>query len=125
MAEQPPTLRRGVVRRVDPLLNVTARFGERLAHLTRHEIGDLVLSLRHQVADAPKHIAASRGRSLTPGLETPPRRLDRALDVRGARQGKATNHVRDIGRVLVLEILTNRRHFTADEVAEGFHVKTN
>jgi hypothetical protein len=86
------TLRGGIVRRVDALLNVTARFSERLAHLTRHEIGDLVLSLRHQVADAPKHIAAGGSRRLAPLLETR-RRLDHALDVRSADRGKATDHV--------------------------------
>src|SRR5262249_24607025 len=59
----------------------------------------------------------------TPSPESGWRRLARALDVRSTRQRKVTDHIRDVGRVRVVEIFpTNRRNpLSADEVLEGFH----
>ena len=81
VAEQPAPLGRGVVRRVDPFLHVAARLGERLAHLAGHEVGDLLLSLDQQVADAAQHVAARRRRRARQSSKPRLRRLDGALDV--------------------------------------------
>src|ERR1043165_3868915 len=52
VAEETTTLSGRVVSRIDAFLHVAARLGERLSHLARHEIRDLVLSRRHEVAHA-------------------------------------------------------------------------
>ena len=85
VAEQPASFGRRVVRRVDAFLDVAARLGERLAHLARHEVGDLFLPLRHDVADAAQHVAARRRRRAAPDLEAALRRLDGRVDVRRRR----------------------------------------
>ena len=78
VAEQPAPFGRRVVRGVDPFLHVAARLGERLAHLARHQVGDLFLPLRQEVADAAQHVAArgrrrARARARSRAARTPPR----------------------------------------------------
>src|SRR5262249_20990311 len=75
-------------------------------------------------AAVPRQDIAARGRRpRTPHLESAPRRLDRTFDVRSTRQRKATDHIRDVRRIRIIEVFpTNRRNpLSADEVLEGFH----
>src|SRR5437868_14917782 len=50
-AEEPSALTSGVIGGIDPLLDVAARFGQRLTHLARHGVGDFFLTLCHDVAN--------------------------------------------------------------------------
>ena len=93
VAEQATPLGCGVVRRVDPLLDVAARLGEWLPHLSRHEIGDLVLASRQDVADTPQNVTArGRGRR-APHVEAALRGLHRARDVRLARERESPDDI--------------------------------
>ena len=93
VAEQTAPLGCGVVRRVDPLLDVAARLGEWLPHLSRHEIGDLVLASRQDVADTPQNVTArGRGRR-APHVEAALRGLHRARDVRVAGERESPDDI--------------------------------
>ena len=123
MSEQPAPFAPGIVRRVDSLLHVAACLGERLAHLARHQLGDLVLPRGEQIARATEHIAP-RGRGCgAPDLEPPARRFDGALDVVRVGQREVSDDVGPIRRILILEILpAGRRHpGAADEILERLH----
>jgi hypothetical protein len=123
VAEEPAPLDRRVVGRVDPLLHVAARLGERLAHLARHEVGDLLLALAQEVADAAEHVAARRGRRAPPHVEAAGGARHGGVDVGGARLGKAADEVAGVGRVAVLEVGAGRRGDppAGDEVLEVGH----
>ena len=93
VAEQAASFGGRVVRRVDAFLHVAARLGERLAHLAGHEVGDLFLARRQQVADAAQHVTAGRRRRALPALEAASRALHRAFtsatpDAGNARSGR-------------------------------------
>ena len=123
--EQPAPLGRGVVRGVDAFLHVAARLRERLAHLARHEVRDLFLARRQQVADAAQHVAArGRGRA-PPDLEA----ALRATRRRGRRRRRPRAGKRPITS-LVSAGLTFSKYspvdgsdpLAADEVLEDLHV---
>jgi hypothetical protein len=121
--EELAALRGRVVRGVDPLLHVAARLLERLPHLARHEVGQLLLALGHQVADAAEHVAARRGRGVAPEGEAALGRGHRAVDVAAVGEGEPADHIRRISRVHVLVVLAARRldPLAGDEVSEDFH----
>ena len=60
LAEQAPALAGHVVGDVDRLLHVAARLGQDLAHLARHEPGELLLVLGQEARDAEQDLAALR-----------------------------------------------------------------
>ncbi len=123
VAEETAPFRRRVVRSVDPFLHVAARLGERLAHLARHQVRDLVLSPGEEVADAAKHLATFRCRRATPDVEPAFRRAHRAVDVLRGGERKLADDVGDVGGIAILEILTRRRGdpFASDEILVGLH----
>ena len=123
VAVQAAPFRRREVRGVDALLHVAARLGERLAHLARHEVGDLVLARRHQVADAPQHVAAGRRRRAAPELEAAPRRRHGPLHVLHAGEREAADDVARVGRIHVVEVLARGGGdpLTGNEIPEGLH----
>src|SRR5687768_410211 len=103
MSEEPPPLARGVVRGVDPLLNISARLGERLAHLARHSVGDLLLSASENVANPSEYISSRGGRLRPPHGEPAPRTFDCAANIAGAGERELPNQVRLVRRITVLE----------------------
>lgn len=123
VSEQPASLGRGVVRRVDSLLHVASRLGERLSHFPRHQVGDLFLSRREQVSDAPQHVATRRRRRPFPLLESAHRRRAGLIHVGFARQRKAADHVARVGRVGVVTVPAGDRWHprTPDEILPRLH----
>ena len=68
VSKEPASFTRRVIRGVDSFLDVAARFGEGLAHLPRHRVGDLFLSRGHEVANEAQRqkIASDFATSLNP-----------------------------------------------------------
>ena len=102
--------RRRVVRGVDPFLHVAARLGERLAHLARHQVRDLVLPLRR----AGRRRGAARRRAPAPACGA--RARSRACADATARStsaasesGKRPMRSRVSAGIAVLEVLAGRR----------------
>ena len=120
VAEQPATFGGRVVRGVDALLHVAPRFGQHLAHLARHRVGDGFLALDQEVAHPAQHVAARRRRGARPEREAPLGRAHRRLDVGRVGIRKAPDQIVGVGRVAVLEVgaVSRRDPLAADEVAE-------
>ena len=93
----------GVVCGVDALLHVATGLGERLAHLARHDVGQLFLAGGEQVTDATQDVTARGGGQQLPRTESPYGTGDRTIDVRGGRARKAAHEIRRVGRIAVLE----------------------
>ena len=101
---QLPAHRGRVVGRVYALLNVATRLGERLAHLARHEVGDLLLALDHQVADAAEDVAARWRRCRTPRREATLCGLDGSVHVLRIGQRELADEVAGVGGIAILEV---------------------
>ena len=83
LAEQAAALSGHVVRHVDRFLNVAAGLGLHLPHLVRHQVGEVVLLLDQQLAEAEQNFAALRSGNKPPFFERRLRRGDGAVDVLG------------------------------------------
>lgn len=120
VAEEAAPLDRGVIRRVDPLLYVAARLGQRLPHLAGHQVRDLLLARGEEVADATQHVAAKRCRRLAPEFEAALRRGDRLRHVLAPGKWEPSDDVGVVRRVDVLEVVTRRGGdpLSSDEVLE-------
>ena len=84
LAEQPPALAGHVEAHVDRFLDVAAGLGLHLAHLARHEVGELVLVVGEELREAEEDLAALRRRDEAPVLVGRLRGRDGAVDVGGA-----------------------------------------
>src|SRR5918992_2912035 len=82
VAEQSPALRRRIIRRIDSLLYIPARFGQGLPHLPRHEVGDLLLPPDEYVASSADHITSRWGGGAPPPVEPALCRRHRPVDIR-------------------------------------------
>jgi hypothetical protein len=91
--------------------------------LARHQVGDFILALRHDVADPAQDVATGRCRRSAPDLEPATRRLDGTVDIRCTGHRKAPDPVVDVRGITILVIFaTDRWHpIAADEVLESFH----
>src|SRR6266540_3426029 len=85
LAEQAPPFPGHVEAHVDRLLHVAAGLGLHLPHLVAHQVGEVVLLLGEEIREAVQNLAALRCGHEPPLLERGLRRLDRAVDVLGAR----------------------------------------
>src|SRR5687768_10071356 len=123
VAEQPAPLTRGVVRGIYSLLDVTPRFGEWLAHLTRHRVGDFFLSAAEHVADHSEHVTARRCRSVTPLDKSPSGAGHRPIHVAEPGEREQPDQIVPVRRIAVLEVLARigGNPCTGDEVVELFH----
>ena len=88
VAEHTPALAGHVDRHVDRLLDVPAGLREHLAHLSAHQLGQLLLLVLEQAREAEQDLAALRRRHEPPLLEGLLRRCDGTIDVfrAGARE---------------------------------------
>ena len=104
MAEQPAPFGGRVVGGVDALLDVAPGFGQHLAHLAGHRVGDGFFALDQEIADAAEHVApARRGRSRQ---SANPRLAERtaASMSRGSESGNRPIRSVGLGRVAVVEV---------------------
>ena len=120
LAEEAPALAGHVVAHVDRFLDVAAGLGLDLAHLARHQVGELVLVLHEELGEAEEDLAALRRRDEAPVLERRLRSRDGAVDVLGRRAREGAERLAGRG-VERLEGLAGGRvdPFAADEVLEG------
>ena len=112
-----------VVRRVDAFLHITARLGQRLAHLAGHEVRELFLTRHQDVAHAAQHVTARRRRSALPTLEAALGGLDGLGHIGRAGLGETAHEVRGVRGVHIFEIGTGRGRdpLAGDEVLESGH----
>ena len=110
-----------VVRGVDALLHIAARFGERLAHLARHDVGEFFLAGRQQVAHATQYVTTRRRRRALPDLVAAASTGHRRLDVGGAGGGEQADQITLISGIAVLEVGAGGRGnpLAANEVLVG------
>src|SRR5207244_2510083 len=81
LAEEAASLAGHVVRHVDRFLDVSPGLGLDLPHLAGHQVGEVVLVLDQELAEAEEDLAALRRRYEPPLLERRLRRFNRAVDV--------------------------------------------
>src|SRR5690606_32274189 len=104
VAEEPPPLRGRVIGRVNALLHVAARFFEDLAHLPRHDPGDLLLARGQDVTRAADDVAPPGRRGPAPALEPLTGGLDRSLHVLGTGERPQADEVVPVRGIAVLEV---------------------
>ena len=108
LAEEAPALAGHVVAHVDRFLDVAAGLGLHLAHLVRHQVGELVLVLDEELREAEEDLAALRRGDEPPVLVCRLRRLDRAIDVVGAERGNVADQLA-VGRARATRRSRRRR----------------
>ena len=90
---QAPALAAHVVAHVDRFLDVAAGLGADLAHLARHQVGQLGLVLAQELGEAEEDVAALGRRDEAPVLEGRLGRRDGAVDVGGGRAREGAEHL--------------------------------
>ena len=105
---------------VDPLLDVTARLGQDLAHLAGHRPGETLLVLGHQRTEGIQDLAALGRRRSRPHRVGGLGCLDRHRDVGSGPLLEAPDDVPRVGRVAALEGRAGRgiAPLAGDEMAE-------
>ena len=106
LAKQPTALSGHIKGFVDSLLDVTAGFGEDLAHLAGHIAGKFFLVLDEDAACAKKNLSPLGRRNQPPGGECLLRSGHRQGYVLGMGGGKSSHHVCVVGRIQVQNGLT-------------------
>jgi hypothetical protein len=93
-----------IVRRVDPLLNVSAGLDEGLPHLTDGSASELFIPLTQEIPGLPQDVLAGRSQGLPPDLESTLGSLNRAIDVLFPRAEEPTNQIFSAGGITVVKI---------------------
>ena len=120
LAVEAPALAGHVVAHVDRFLDVSPGLGEHLAHLARHQLGELLLVLGDERREAEDDLAALRRGHEPPAPVRLLGRLDRAVDVlrAGARE-RPDRLARRRAQALERLAAGGVDPLAADEVLEG------
>ncbi len=115
---KPASLARDVVEDVDRLLDVAARFPERLPHLARHLAGIFLLAAHQDLPHPEEIFGALRSGQQPPALVGAARGLDRRLDIGGDRVLEGSDDLASVGGTAVVERLPGGRlgPFSVDEI---------